>query len=346
MKMISKIAVLIALFVAGRSALAQEFGPWSGPLNLGAPVNSACSDQQPGLSKDGLSLIFASSRPFDHQPTSTSDCLSALHLWISQRDSLDSPWQSPQPLTMLNSAYQDNAPNLTPDGHWLFFFSTRAGGCDGSGFFELWAAHRQNKRDDFGWEAPMNLGCTLNIAGANEAGPNFWEDDATGSLYLYFVRDLLPVPADPNSDPTGNLTDIYVSTCTVDLDTCNRLELWEPAVIVPELNSPVRDSRNAIRQRDGLEMFVSSNRPGTIGGFDLWVSTRTSAQDLWSIPININQDNLNKGGDLVVNTTANEGAPAISWDGQTLIFYSNRAGGYGGNDLYMSTRQKLTGPQQ
>ena len=50
--------------------------------------------------------------------------------------------------------------------------------------------------------------------------------------------------------------------------------------------------------------------------------------------------------DPVLNSTANDGAPALSWDGQTLIFYSNRAGGLGSNDLYMSTRQKLTGPPQ
>ncbi len=86
------------------------------------------------------------------------------------------------------------------------------------------------------------------------------------------------------------------------------------------------------------------------GALDLWVSTRASAQDSWSIPININVENTVKCGQLgidpgscpMVNTTANDGAAALSWDGQTMIFYSNRAGGFGGNDLYMSTRKKLT----
>ena len=40
---------------------------------------------------------------------------------------------------------------------------------------------------------------------------------------------------------------------------------------------------------------------------------------------------------------ADDGAAALSWDGQTMIFFSTRSGGYGGKDLYMSTRQKLTG---
>ena len=112
-----------------------------------------------------------------------------------------------------------------------------------------------------------------------------------------------------------------------------------------ELNTAgFRNTRTAIRRRDGLEMLITSNRPGTVGALDLWVSTRASAQDPWSLAIDLNNDNVNKGGDSVVNTTANDGAPTLSWDGQTMIFYSNRPGGLGGNDLYMSTRQKLPAP--
>jgi hypothetical protein len=255
------------------------------------------------------------------------------------------------------------APNLSTDGHWLFFHSRRPGGCNtghnaNGYYFEIWAAHRQNQRDDQGWETPVNLGCTLNIFQANEAGPTFWADDSTSppTLYLYINRDLLPTnPSNPDSDPTLNFADIYVSTCTADIDSCNTQQLWAPAVYVAELSSPVRDTRTAIRRRDGLEMILTSNRAGdantgfSTGGFDSWVSTRASAQDAWSIPINLNLDNVNKCTQMgidpcpVVNVGANDGAPALSWDGQTLIFYSNRAGGTGGNDLYISTRQKLTG---
>jgi hypothetical protein len=324
-------------------ARAQQFGPWSGPLNLGATINSACDDMHPTLSKDGLSLIFSSTRP---QDSTLTPCDVALHLWVSQRDSLDSPWQPPQPLTMLNSAdnspFQEHAPYLTTDGHWLFFHSSRAdGSCNGGGRQELWAAHRQDKRNDSGWEAPINLGCALNIAGADDAGPNVWEDDTTGTLYLYFTRNLTPA--------NSNGFDIYLSTCTADLSGCNRQQLWSPGVYVPELSSSVRDTRTAIRRRDGLEMIVTSNRAGTLGMLDVWVSTRDSVQDNWSPSVNLNQENLAKCALMgidpaacpVLNTAANDGAPAFSWDGQTMIFYSNRPGGSGGNDLYTSTRTKL-----
>jgi hypothetical protein len=39
------------------TAAAQEFGPWSPPVNLGPTINSASDDMHPTLSKDGLSLI-------------------------------------------------------------------------------------------------------------------------------------------------------------------------------------------------------------------------------------------------------------------------------------------------
>jgi hypothetical protein len=328
MKKIFGIAMLW-LLLACTAASAQQFGPWSSPVNLGPTVNSASDDMHPTLSKDGLSLIFSSNRPSG---------AGGLDLWVSQRDSLDSPWQPPQNLTMLNTPFDDHAANLTMDGHWLFFYSTRPGGCNDGQRQELWASHRQNKRDDFGWEPPINLGCTLNAPGADDGGPGYWEDDTTGAHYLYFARNY--TPANPNG------FSIYVSTCTTDLNNCNQQQLWSPAEYVAELSSPgFRSTKTAIRQRNGLEIIVTSNRPGTTGALDLWVATRASTQDPWLLPVNLNQDNVDKGGDPIVNTTANDGAAALSWDGQTMIFYSNRAGGYGGNDLYMSTRPKLTGSQ-
>jgi hypothetical protein len=330
------LGIAVLLLLTSGTTVAQEFGPWSASVNLGPVINSQCDDQHPTLSKDGLSLIFSSTRP--QNPALTS-CDAMLHLWVSQRDSIDSPWQAPQPLAMLNnpdnSPYYDYSAYLTTDGHWLFFHSTRQDrSCNGGVRSELMAAHRQDKRNDFGWEPPINLGCTLNTTGADNAGPTFWEDDVTGTLYLYFTRN--DTPAIPNG------FHIYVSTCTADLSTCNREQLWSPGVLVAELNSPgFRNTRTAIRRRDGLEMLITSNRPGTVGGLDLWVSTRDSAQSLWSNAIDVNAENVNKGGAAVVNTPANDGAPALSWDAQTVIFYSNRAGGQGGNDLYMSTRQRL-----
>ena len=329
MKRLSRVP--LGLLLLAGTASAQGFGPWSQPVNLGPAINSAADDMHPALSKDGLSLYFSSNRPGG---------AGGLDLWVSQRDSIDSPWRPPQNLVMLNTQYDEHAANLTMDGHWMFFYSTRPGGCNGGASAELWASRRHNRHDALAWEPPINLGCTLNVPGADEGAPAYWRDEETH--YLYFARNFTP------TDPNG--FQIYLSTCTEELNECNQQRLWSPAEYVTELNSPGhRTTKTGIRQRDGLEMIVTSNRTGTTGGIDLWVTTRASAHDPWRTPVNLNLDNQDKcsraGIDPEscpsVNTTANDGAAALSWDGKTMLLYSNRSGGMGGNDLYISTRKKL-----
>jgi Tol biopolymer transport system component len=50
---------------------------------------------------------------------------------------------------------------------------------------------------------------------------------------------------------------------------------------------------------------------------------------------------VNLGG--LVNTSSNEMRASLSFDGTTLYFNSNRAGGFGSSDIYVSTRTKLHG---
>lgn len=104
-------------------------------------------------------------------------------------------------------------------------------------------------------------------------------------------------------------------------------------MLVAELSTPFNDSSPVIR-RDGLEMFLTSDRPGTLGGLDLWVSTRASTADPWSMPINLGP---------VVNTAAMDAGCALSFHGTELYFSSNRPGGFGSRDLYRTTRSKLGG---
>jgi Tol biopolymer transport system component len=108
---------------------------------------------------------------------------------------------------------------------------------------------------------------------------------------------------------------------------------------VVELNSTSVDRQPAIR-RDGLEIFFASDRPGTLGALDLWVSTRMSIADPWSTPVNVG---------AVVNGTQVDARPALSFDGTTLYFQSTRPGAVGCPsgatscvfDLWVTTRARL-----
>jgi WD40-like Beta Propeller Repeat len=287
-----------------------QYGPWSAPVNLGPIVNSAYNDQHPSISKDERSLYFVSNRPGG---------FGGNDIWVTQRATVADAWGPPHNLgPSINTSSNDFAPDLTIDGHHLYMNSDRPGGCGGS---DLYVARRRDKDDDFGWTPPVNLGCTVNTI-YDEAGPTFFEDDATRVQTLYFTSFNRP-------GGFGDF-DIYVSTRTSDD------EAWGPGVDVTELNGPYRDTRTAIR-RDGLEMFISSDatsRPGGVGGQDLWVSTRATTADAWSTPVNLGP---------TVNSTSFDGAPALSFDGTTLYFFSARPGGFGANDLYVTTRARLNG---
>ncbi len=324
----SSVFGMLAAFIFVPPVGAQQYSAWSSPVNLGPLVNSTASDQHPAISKDGLSLYFMSDR---------SGGFGKLDLYVSQRDCPDAscPWGAPVNLAALNTPFNDAAPEFSPDGHWLFFNSDRpTGSCGGR---DIWASHRQDKRDDFNsWEQPINLGCILNSS-LNDDAPTVFQDPQTGVFSLYFNRNYTP------TNPDG--PDIYVSVCTADIASCNRDQLWSAAVLVPELSSPVRDTRTAIRRRDGLEMFLTSSRPGGCGSQDLWVSTRATTDDAWSIPVNLDPiDPATGNPTCVTNSATLDGAMAISWDGTELYFFSNRPGGIGGNDLYRSTRSKLPNP--
>ena len=136
---------LLCLVLIAPVAAAQQFSEWSTPVNL-TDINSAADDQHPAISKDGLSLYFASNRP--------GGC-GGFDIWVAQRASVDSPWEEPFNLgCTINSTVNDHAPNLTTDGHRLFFHSFRAGGCGGG---DIYYADRKDRRDDLGWGTPVNL---------------------------------------------------------------------------------------------------------------------------------------------------------------------------------------------
>src|SRR5438552_2111079 len=123
--------------------------------------------------------------------------------------------------------------------------------------------------DDFSWEAPENLGAQVNTA-AGETGPTLFDDDAAGTIMLYFASNR-------PGGPGGN--DIYSSAQLAD-------GTFAPAALVPELSSPLDDAAPVVR-RDGLEMLLSSTRLGALGGQDIWVATRARTSDPWSTPADL-----------------------------------------------------------
>lgn len=311
-------AVLVAMLggVTARGEDAPRYSEWSAPERLGPGVNlPASNEQHPAIAKNGLSLYFVSDR---------AGGLGEFDIYVARRASGGDEWDPAINLgPVLNTSTRDFAPNFSPDGHWLYFHSSRPGGCNlvdnAPTLNDLWRSHRKHKSDDLGWEAPENLGCAINTV-YNDAGPTFFEDETTGTVTLYFTSEGRP-------DSMGGF-DIYASTRQDD-------GTFGPGQLVPELSSPFRDTRTAIR-KDGLEMFISTERPGGVDLRDIWVSTRANTSDPWSAPEPLG---------ATVNGTCLDGAPALSWDGTELYFYSTRPAVEGAPcgkaDLFVARRRKL-----
>jgi hypothetical protein len=289
-------ALLIATGTSDRLAASGGFD-WSPPLNIGAEVNSPFEDTAPHLSSDGLALYFSSTRP---ESEGLED------LWVSSRPTRHAPWGPATNLgPAINTPANERSPALSRNRRLLFFATDRAGG---SGGFDIWVTWRPDPADDFGWQAPINLGSGINTA-ATDAGPSFLERGPIPQLYLASAR--------PGG--VGGL-DIYVGSVPGG---------WAgPPALVAELSSPQPDLTPAVR-RDGLEIIFASSRPGGLGGFDLWRAFRKSIDQPWSWPLPLGPS---------VNTEFVEVFPSLSSDAATLVFQSTRPGGFGGSDLYVSTR--------
>jgi Tol biopolymer transport system component len=78
---------------------------------------------------------------------------------------------------------------------------------------------------------------------------------------------------------------------------------------------------------DGSWLYFSSNRSGGVGGMDIWFSQKVSG--IWTTPLNLG---------LTINSTANEGGIYIDPDGDELYFTSDRSGGCGGSDIWISSK--------
>ncbi len=104
----------------------------------------------------------------------------------------------------------------------------------------------------------------------------------------------------------------------------------KPKKLPRPINSKFRET-HASMTSDRKQIFFTSDRPGGMGGLDIWTSTR-QANGKWSKPRNL--------GDAI-NTPRDEESPNISGDGQVLYFSSNGRKGFGGFDIFKSHRTEF-----
>ena len=104
--------------------------------------------------------------------------------------------------------------------------------------------------------------------------------------------------------------------------------LGTPAPISAAINTPYNEGAATISGDGKTLVFTSCDRPNAVGSCDLYISRRTGNN--WSKPQNMGR---------TVNSTAWDSQPSLSADGRTLYFTSDRRGGQGQEDIYVTTLQ-------
>ena len=106
---------------------------------------------------------------------------------------------------------------------------------------------------------------------------------------------------------------------------------FDTPVLVAELASPSRTD-NPTLTGDLLEIYFTTDRVS--GNGDVWFATRTTATAPFGTPAPV----------TAVNEDSFETSSAISTDGLTLWFGSDRAGGVGANDIWVTARATRSSP--
>lgn len=109
-----------------------------------------------------------------------------------------------------------------------------------------------------------------------------------------------------------------------------------PQNLGPVVNSPMDDFFSSI-SADGLTLYVTSNRASAYGGYDIWMTRRPTKNAVWGQVVNLGP---------TLNTGADEYHPWISADGLELYFGSDRYGGSGRSDIWLTRRATVNDPWQ
>jgi hypothetical protein len=160
------------------------------------------------------------------------------------------------------------------------------------------------------------FGPVSRVAAVSNAGWVNEDPSLTGDqLELYFASRQTP----PES--------IWVSRRATVADT------WGTPVAVAELGSSANEPCVA---RDGLTIWFA--RPGTGDAqlsYKIWVSSRATQADAWAAPQPVNE---------LAAPGFDDEKPSVDDAELVMVFMSNRPGGAGGLDIYMSTRPNTSDP--
>lgn len=154
---------------------------------------------------------------------------------------------------------------------------------------------------------PVNMGSSINSEN-QEYSPAFAIDEKT----IYITKRM------------GNLSDNRPNEDLYFAELND--ESWDKVKdIGPPINTIENEGAFSISSDGNYIFFTSCNRNGGKGQCDIWLTSKKNNR--WDEPKNLQSP---------INTKYWESQPSISSDGRMLYFSSDRPGGYGGTDIWVS----------
>ncbi len=263
--------------------------------NLGDSINSPYPDYTPVISADENTLIFTSRRPGSTGGDRADDGGFFEDIYISHRKA-DSTWTTPVSISPnINTNTFESNVGLTADAQTLLIYKDSNGG-------DIYSS----TLDGENWTFPMPLESDINSP-SRETSACLSPDGNT----LYFVSD--------RKEGGMGGRDIW---------KCVKLPngKWSKAM---NLGAPINtqyDEESPFIHPSGNVLFFSSNGHQSIGGFDIFFSTKND-EGKWDEPLNIGYP---------INTTDDDVFYVTSPDGKRGYYSSSsRPEGYGEKDIYV-----------
>ncbi|MDD4582307.1 MAG: OmpA family protein [Bacteroidales bacterium] len=233
------------------------------------------------------------------------NCLTEEDMYYSEQ--VDGIWQDRKPFE-LNTHYNEGGQSISSDGKYLIFTACERD--EGYGSCDLY----WSKRIGDAWSKPRNFGKPVNT--------QYWESQPTFSAdgkNIIFV-----------SNRPGGL---------------GGMDLWSTQMIEEgvfstpvNLGIPVNTMKNEdypFLHPNGKTLYFSSEGHKGMGGKDIFYS-ELLPDNTWSEPVNLGYP---------INTYADEMSLVVNAKGDKAFYSSDRAGGYGKDDLYWFNLPETLRPQ-
>jgi outer membrane protein OmpA-like peptidoglycan-associated protein len=207
----------------------------------------------------------------------------------------------------INTIYSESVPVITGDEKTLYFTARRPGSqtmiaADGKPYEDVYYSLKDSATG--AWQSAKSIGAPINTyfhdacvaISANGQTLFIYRDQYNGGIFFSKLKG-------KNWTPPENIGEPIES------------KYYEPS---------------ACLSADEKVLFFVSDRPGGLGGQDIYYSVKEKSGK-WGKPVNLGP---------MVNTPYNEDCPFFHYDGQTLYFSSEGHSSMGGYDIFKTTWRK------